>query len=135
MLPGRDRFFYLALLILMIFAVFWFADRNRKNTARVESRIDSLETELQQMDTLTRSMTSNLRQTLLLISRVSADLENSRARLETLLLEAGSISSGEKEKIRKAIQELEQTRKSVEEERARAIDLIRELNTNKDDKK
>ena len=129
---SREQVIFISLIILMVIIGLFLNNQNRRNVRKVETRIDTLAIELKQMSAVTRSLTENLRQTIELIGNVSANLESSGKELETLLHEARSMTAGEKQKIRAALKQIEDTRKSVEEERIKAMKLIGELNTSED---
>ena len=123
----------LTLLILtVLILVFW---NNEKNSKVVETRIDTLSIQIRRMSTLTKAVEENLQQTIQLIGNVSVNLESSSRQLEDLLKEAGTISTSQKQKIQNALIDLEDTRKSVEAEKQKAIKLIGELNSSGHDNK
>lgn len=121
----------LAILVFVIALVIF--NQNRKNSKMVETRIDTLSVRIQRMNVLTKTVIDNLHNTIDLISTVSQNLESSSKQLEDLLQKAGSISSSEKQKIRAALDDIKNTRESVEQERQKAVQLIRELNATGND--
>jgi DNA repair exonuclease SbcCD ATPase subunit len=126
---NREQLIYLAIIFLMIVTGFLMFGRNQRNVKKVEMKIDTLAAELHQMNLLTESVAENLRQTISLITNVSAELETTSRELENMLREAGSITSQQKEKIKNALREIEETKKSVEEEKQKALKLIGDLNS------
>jgi hypothetical protein len=130
---SKESIINLAMVLLILIVVLLIFRNNEKNSRLVETRIDSLSLQIQRMNSLTKSVEENLQQTIGLIGTVSTHLESSSKQLEDLLKEAGSISSGQKQKIKEALDDIENTRKSVEIEKQKALKLIGELNTTGDD--
>ncbi len=125
---NKESTLNLVLLILLFIVVLIYFNKSRKNAEMVKSKIDTLSAEVQRMNNLTRAVADNLEHTITLIGTVSENLETSGSQLEELLQEAGSISSNQKQKIREALNDIRNSRKSVEEERQKALQLIGELN-------
>ncbi len=123
----REQSIYVVLIIVLLLVIGFMYNSNRRSVNKVESKIDTLAQELKRMNEITRSVASNLQKTISLINEVSADLDQSSKQLRGLLLEAGHITSREKEKIQAALAGIENTRKSVEEEKQKAEQLIEEL--------
>jgi ABC-type transporter Mla subunit MlaD len=123
----REQTIYVALILLLLFIIALMYNGNRKSVSKVELKIDTLALEMKRMNELTRLVSGNLQTTIELINGVSDELDRSSTQLRGLLLEAGHITAQEKDKIRAALAGIENTRKSVEEEKKRAQQLIEEL--------
>ena len=108
----------LVLLVLVAVVVVIMIADNRKNNKTVEMKIDTLSAEIQQMNNLTESVVAKPER------RESLDWKQ----LEDLLQKAGTISTAEKQKIRDALNDIRNTRQSVEQERRKALQLIKDLN-------
>ena len=130
---SKESIIHLTLILLILIIVLLVFRNSRKSSKIVETKIDTLSVQIQRMNTLTRVVEENLQQTIHLIGNVSTNLESSSRQLEDLLKEAGTISSSQKQKIKDALNDLEDTRKSVEVEKQKALKLIGELNATGDD--
>ncbi len=123
----------LVLVLLLFLIALAFFNKSQQNARKVETKIDTLSAEIQRMNTITHAVADNLEHTVSLIGSVSENLETSSQRLESLLSEASSISTSQKQKIKEALNDIQDSRKSVDAERQKALQLISELNISGND--
>jgi DNA repair exonuclease SbcCD ATPase subunit len=130
---NKDQLTFGTLIALLFFVIILMNRHNQQNVRKVENKIDTLAAQLLQVNALTRSVTENLKQTISLIGVATSSLENSSRQLDNFLKEAGNVTGREKEKIKKALANIDSAKKSLEEERIKALKLIDELNVTKND--
>ena len=123
-----DRWISGVMFILFLIIILAVNFQNRRNVNIVEDRLDTLSMQLQQMNVMTKSVVENLRGTLVMIDKLSDDLESSGKQLEGILKEGASMTYREKEKIRSALIKIDSAIAAVEAEKIKALKLIDELN-------